>query len=151
MNNLIKAREARKEYINSKQSDKETKIKELVEAINKEQIDTWTKEYRKKNKQLIAEQKKKYYVTNKEHLREANKKWEENNKEQRVAFYKAWAEANSDYLKQKRKKYYEQAPDAYLIRKHRCKVIPPQELIEAMRVKLFIQRELKEIKNETHQ
>ena len=39
MNNLIKAREARQEYINSKQSEKETKINELVEAINKEQID----------------------------------------------------------------------------------------------------------------
>lgn len=38
-NILMKAREARQEKINNKQSDKETKINELVEAINKEQID----------------------------------------------------------------------------------------------------------------
>lgn len=38
-NNLMKAREARQEKLNNKQSNKEEKINELVEAINKEQID----------------------------------------------------------------------------------------------------------------
>ncbi len=36
---LIKAREARQEKINNKHSNKEEKINDLVEAINKEQID----------------------------------------------------------------------------------------------------------------
>jgi hypothetical protein len=37
--NLIKAREARQDKLNNKQSDKERKINELVETINKEQIE----------------------------------------------------------------------------------------------------------------
>ena len=37
--NLVKAREARQEKINNKQSNKEEKINDLVKAINKEQID----------------------------------------------------------------------------------------------------------------
>ena len=37
--NLVKAREARQEKINNKHSNKEEKINDLVEAINKEQID----------------------------------------------------------------------------------------------------------------
>jgi hypothetical protein len=39
INNLVKAREARQEKLNTKESNKEEKINELVEAINKEQID----------------------------------------------------------------------------------------------------------------
>ena len=39
INNLVKAREARQEYINNKQSDKETKVNELVQSINNEQIE----------------------------------------------------------------------------------------------------------------
>ena len=38
-NNLAKAREARQEKLNNKLSNKEEKINDLVEAINKEQID----------------------------------------------------------------------------------------------------------------
>ena len=38
-NNLVKAREARQEKLNNKLSNKEEKINDLVEAINKEQID----------------------------------------------------------------------------------------------------------------
>ena len=113
-------------------------------AANKEQISARTKEYRNKNKDLIAKQKKEYYLSNKERLRGASKKWEENNKEQRANSYKEWRQANSEYLKMCRKTYYELAPDAYIARKHRCKVIPPQELIAAMRVSLFIKRKLKE-------
>ena len=37
--NLVKAREARQEKLNNKLSNKEEKINDLVEAINKEQID----------------------------------------------------------------------------------------------------------------
>ena len=37
-NNLIKARDARQEYLNNKQSDKESKINELVEEITREKI-----------------------------------------------------------------------------------------------------------------
>jgi len=95
---------------------------------------------------LIAEQKRTYFLANRDHLKEANKKWEENNKEQRVALNKEWRQTNLEHIKMFRKAYYEQAPDAYLIRKHRCKVIPPQELIEVMRVSLFIKRKLKETK-----
>ena len=39
INNLIKARDARQEKLNNKQSDKEDKINELVDAINKDQIE----------------------------------------------------------------------------------------------------------------
>ena len=39
INNLVKAREAHQEKLNTKESNKEEKINELVEAINKEQID----------------------------------------------------------------------------------------------------------------
>jgi hypothetical protein len=39
INNLIKARDARQEKLNNKQSDKEEKINELVKAINKGQIE----------------------------------------------------------------------------------------------------------------
>ena len=39
INNLVKARDARQEKLNNKQSDKETKVNELVEAINKDQIE----------------------------------------------------------------------------------------------------------------
>jgi hypothetical protein len=39
INNLVKARSARQEYINNKQFDKETKVNELVESINNEQIE----------------------------------------------------------------------------------------------------------------
>ena len=39
INNLIKARDARQEKLNNKQSDKEDKINELVDAINKNQIE----------------------------------------------------------------------------------------------------------------
>ena len=38
-NNLMKAREARQEKLNNKQSNKEEKINELVETINNEQIE----------------------------------------------------------------------------------------------------------------
>ncbi len=38
INNLIKARDARQEKLNNQQSDKEEKINELGEAINREQI-----------------------------------------------------------------------------------------------------------------
>ena len=39
INNLVKARDARQEKLNNKQSDKEDKINELVDAINKDQIE----------------------------------------------------------------------------------------------------------------
>jgi len=39
INNLVKARDARQEKLNNKQSDKETKVNELVESINNEQIE----------------------------------------------------------------------------------------------------------------
>jgi hypothetical protein len=39
INNLVKARDARQEKLNNKQSDNEDKINELVEAINKDQIE----------------------------------------------------------------------------------------------------------------
>ena len=39
INNLVKARDARQEKLNNKQSDKETKVNELVDAINKDQIE----------------------------------------------------------------------------------------------------------------
>ena len=38
-NNLIKARDARQEYLNNKQSDKESKINELVEEITRDKIE----------------------------------------------------------------------------------------------------------------
>jgi hypothetical protein len=38
VNNLIKAREARKENLNNKENDKEQKINDLVETITKEKI-----------------------------------------------------------------------------------------------------------------
>ena len=39
INNLVKAREARQEKLNSKEFNKEQKINELVETINNEQIE----------------------------------------------------------------------------------------------------------------
>ena len=39
INNLIKARDARQEKLNNKQSDKEEKINELVQSITNEQIE----------------------------------------------------------------------------------------------------------------
>ena len=39
INNLVKARDARQEKLNNKQSDKEDKINDLVDAINKDQIE----------------------------------------------------------------------------------------------------------------
>ena len=39
INSLIKARDSRQEKLNNKQSDKETKVNELVDAINKDQIE----------------------------------------------------------------------------------------------------------------
>ncbi len=39
INNLVKARDARQEKLNNKQSDKETKINELVQSITNEQIE----------------------------------------------------------------------------------------------------------------
>ena len=38
-NNLKKARDARQEYLNNKQSDKESKINELVEEITRDKIE----------------------------------------------------------------------------------------------------------------
>jgi len=54
-----------------------------------------------------------------------------------------YQEANREQFKAKRKEYIRSAPDSYLIRSGKPK--PPQELIEAMRVSLFIKRKLKEI------
>jgi hypothetical protein len=39
INNLIKARDARQEKLNNKQSDKEDKVNELVQSITNEQIE----------------------------------------------------------------------------------------------------------------
>ena len=39
INNLVKARDARQEKLNNKQSDKEDKVNELVQSITNEQIE----------------------------------------------------------------------------------------------------------------
>ena len=39
INNLVKAREARQEKLNTKESNKETKVNELVQSITNEQIE----------------------------------------------------------------------------------------------------------------
>jgi hypothetical protein len=74
-------------------------------------------------------------------------KFPEANKERIETRMKMYApmyrEANREQFKAKRKEYIRSAPDSYLIRSGKPK--PPQELIEAMRVSLFIKRKLKEI------
>jgi len=54
-----------------------------------------------------------------------------------------YREANKERASVHRKEWVRSAPDSYLIRSGKPK--PPQELIEAMRVSLFIKRKLKEI------
>jgi nicotinamidase-related amidase len=95
------------------------------------------------------EQQKKYREENRDRLLAVQRNSYEANKEKHLAKSKAYHEANKEQRNAKRKEKSLLATDSYL--RSLSKAPLPPELIEAVRLKLFIKRKVLELKNETHQ
>jgi hypothetical protein len=95
------------------------------------------------------EKAKQYWEENKEEILAKQRAHYEANKDKHKAKQKAYHEANKEQKNAKRREKALLATDSYL--RSLSKTPLPPELVEAVRLKLFIKRKVLEIKNETHQ
>lgn len=159
---LQKAQEYR-----DKNKDKLDKSRRAYKARNREKIAAWEREWRKNNPKKSRERsqryndshpnwRKEYYAKNREYFIGRSVKWQNENKERYLKRLKEWKMKNYDaHLQHERKRNktkVENLSDDYVVKllkgkdkgKLRSKDVPT-ELIEAKRMQILIQREIKNL------
>jgi len=116
---------------------------------NKEKLLEQNKKYREENKEKESKRAKKYREANKEIILEKEKKYREENKEKESKRAKKYYKSNKEKLSERRKRDAENLTDYYVVRFiiENSNLTPkdiPQELIEAKRELIKINRFIKE-------
>jgi hypothetical protein len=159
---LQKAREYR-----DKNKDKLKKSNRAYKARNREKINAWEREWRKNNPKKSREssqryrdshpnRRKEYYAKNRSILIKKASEWKKENKERYLKTKKEWRIKNYDACLQNERKrnktIVENLTDGYVVRllkgQDKGKLLMkdvPTELIEAKRMQILIQREIKNL------
>jgi hypothetical protein len=162
-NHELKLQKAREYRDNNKEIIK--KGSQRYKAKNREKIAAWEREWRKNNPKKSRERsqryhdshpnyKKEYYAKNRSMLIKKTIEWQKENKEKHLKRIKAWKMKNYDtwlqYERKRHKTKVENLTDGYVAKllKGNGKLLMkdvPTELIEAKRLQILIQREIKNL------
>jgi len=123
----------------------------------------YSKKHRETNREKLIEYARKYREENQEKIKKGRKKFNDNNKIKVNEWVKNWRDRNSEKFKKVRKNYRERHKEkikekrridtkycvdsyisALLNKRLKIKFRPPPELIEAKRLQVLINRQLKE-------
>jgi len=132
-----KYHEAHKEEINAKSRARHHANKEVRNARKKawyEANKDHVRAYEHANKERIAARKKEHSQLNRDRIR---------------ARVQALRESNPELYRERRRRQVARATDAYIRKLYKTPM--PPDLIQAARMKLFIKRKLRELKDEKHQ
>ena len=162
-NHELKLQKAREYRDNNKEIIK--KGSQRYKAKNREKIAAWEREWRKNNPKKSRERsqryhdshpnyKKEYYAKNRSMLIKKTIEWQKENKEKYLKRIKAWKMKNYDtwlqYERKRHKTKVKNLTDGYVAKllKGNGKLLMkdvPTELIEAKRLQILIQREIKNL------